>query len=62
MAMINNGRSESFTDDEINEMLGRQFISTLYFIKSGKAIPVVTPRKRTFDDEDVTIAIDFDKL
>lgn len=62
MAMINNGHSESFTDDEINEMLGRQFISTLYFIKSGKAMPVVTPRKRTFDDEDVTIAIDFDKL
>lgn len=60
MATINNNRKETFTNEEIYEMLGRQFVSTLFFIKSGKRMINIIPRKRTSEDDE--IAIDFTKL
>lgn len=50
----------NYSDDQINEMLGFQFISTLYFIKTGmQYFENVAPKHRNENNENITLKVNF---
>lgn len=57
MAVLNNTGAAAYSEEQIDELLSRQFISSLYFIKSGKELTLITPHLR--EDEDMTFKLDF---
>ena len=58
LALLNASGAEALSDQEISDQLSRQFISVLSFLKSGKEIGTITPRKRVTDDEKITLPVD----
>ena len=52
---VNTGSVE-YSEEQISELLARQFVSNLYFIKSGKKLPLVMPHLR--GEDDITLKID----
>ena len=58
LALLNASGAEALSDQEISDQLSRQFISVLCFLKSGKEIGTITPRKHVTDDEKITLPVD----
>ncbi|HBH21157.1 MAG TPA: hypothetical protein DDX33_04030 [Rikenellaceae bacterium] len=59
LALLNAADAEEFTDDKISSMLSQQFLSCLYYIKSGNKLPEIMPRKRADGEESLTLPVPF---
>lgn len=60
MAVLTMTEAVNYTDNQINEMLGYQFISTLYFIKTGQQyFENIAPKHRNDNDEGMTLKVNF---
>ena len=59
LALLNASGAEALSDQEISDQLSRQFLSVLSFLKSGRDIGKITPRRRTEGDEKITLDVDF---
>lgn len=59
LALIMNNQAARYTDDEINELLSRQFLSTLFYLKSEYEVKGIAPRKRTSEDDSPVLEVPF---
>ena len=57
LATLSNTGAIDYPDEVVEELVSRQFMSNLYFIKSGRELVSVAPHLR--GEEDMTVKLDF---